>query len=364
MIAHDPDGVFANTDIYVAAYPTPKQHGTMTIGDLESNLLTRLQADNVFSGHKEVILVGHSMGGLLIQQILLTYRDQELYKKVRAIFLYGTPQEGSDLANWAKYFNRDPKLDELQAGDRNFTLHDLDQSWIHAGFPKITRYCAYETKKENGFKVVDSFSATRGCDDYAAIDANHRDLVKPCDTTADAYIFLKAKLKQMPIVTETSATNLPPAVVVRQTPLYEQASRLLDRINNINRNWQGGIEYIQRQFIGPYKMGGRGPIPSNMPENLVEELAESDRATTFDFRSLETDLSKFEASALDCMQLVPNEERSQQTLYGQAVSAAEKPTTIPNLQSGKADSGRYSEIISYFSQLQEKLGDYHCTVSK
>jgi hypothetical protein len=206
MIANDSDSIFSAADVYVVGYPTPSKHGKMTIADLDTLIMNRIEADGVFSRHKEVIFVAHSLGGLLTQQLLLTYRDKSLYKKVSFIYLFGTPQEGSKLANIGKYFNDDPLLKELQGGDGNFILHDMDEKWMHAGFSTIKRFCAYETQPEHGFKVVNQYSATRGCDDTLALTGNHREIVKPCSTKNDAYIALGNKLRTVTLSSDESST--------------------------------------------------------------------------------------------------------------------------------------------------------------
>ena len=170
----------------------------MTMTDLGSQIALRLDRDDVFNKHAEVIFVAHSMGGLLVQQILLTYRKEGLSDKVNSIFLYGTPQEGSRIANLAKIFRPDPLLTELEAGNRNLILHDMDQRWKHAGFNRIERFCAYETLPEKGFTVVERYSATRGCADDTPINADHHHIVEPEGTRADAYTFLKRHLVTSP----------------------------------------------------------------------------------------------------------------------------------------------------------------------
>lgn len=212
MIANDSDPAFADTDVYVIGYPTPPKHGKMTISQLDTIIMNRLEADEVFSRHKEVVLVAHSLGGLVTQQLLLTYRDKGLYKKVSFLYLFGTPQEGSKLANIGKYFSADPLLKELQEGEGNFILHDMDEKWLHADFKSIKRFCAYETQSEHGFKVVDPNSATRGCEENVAIPANHRDMVKPCTTRSDAYIALENRLRTVTLVSDTTP-SVPTTVI-------------------------------------------------------------------------------------------------------------------------------------------------------
>jgi len=83
----------------------------------------------------------------------------------------------------------------------------LHEKWLHADFKSIKRFCAYETQPENGFKVVDKDSATRGCEDTLAIPANHREMVKPCNTRSDAYLALENKLRTVSLSTDVTTTQ-------------------------------------------------------------------------------------------------------------------------------------------------------------
>lgn len=217
MIADDPS--FADTDIYVASYPTPARGNHMSVNDLISYLSDELEDAGIFSQHKQVIFVAHSLGGIVVQQLLLTYRDKNLASKVPFIYLYATPQTGSDLANIGKLFKPDPLIKELAHGEGNFVLASMDTAWLHSGFENIKRYCAYETQTEKGFKVVSRESATRGCNDQVAIDSNHQNIVKPRDTAARSYTALKNKFIELSTQNTLVATPLQasPQIIQQQT---------------------------------------------------------------------------------------------------------------------------------------------------
>ena len=211
MIATDSDPSFADLDVYVAVYPTPNKHGKMTVADLVTTIGNRLEADGVFSRHKEVVFVAHSLGGIITQELLLTYQDQQLAKKVSFLYLFGSPLEGSSLANIGKLFSSDPLLSELEAGDGNLILHDMDGKWIHSGFTNIKRYCGYETQPEGPAKVVSRNSATRGCNDTLAIFGDHRSIVKPCSRRADSYLAVENKLRSTHLLTPATEVLTPPS---------------------------------------------------------------------------------------------------------------------------------------------------------
>src|SRR4029077_10379870 len=111
-----------------------------------------LVRDGVFSRHKQVAFIAHSMGGLVVQQLLLTHRDYAA--RVPFIYFFSTPETGAQLAALAQHFSSDPLLKEMIPGDDNFYLANIENQWREAGFAGIHRYCAYEKKAVNGFFVV------------------------------------------------------------------------------------------------------------------------------------------------------------------------------------------------------------------
>jgi pimeloyl-ACP methyl ester carboxylesterase len=190
------DDVFKAADIYIASYPTPYVGNRMTIDEIVASLKNRLDGDGVLSRHKQVIFVAHSMGGLIVQRFLLTYRDTS--KQVPFIYFFSTPHTGTNIASLGHAFSADPLLRELLPGDQNDYLLNLETEWRAAAFQNIRRYCAYETQPYKGVLVVDRLSSTRNCDSAVPINANHVSIVKPCTSADDSYIALLNAWKASP----------------------------------------------------------------------------------------------------------------------------------------------------------------------
>jgi hypothetical protein len=165
-----------------------------------------------FSRHKEVIFFCHSLGGLIVKQLLLD--NPQYAQKIPFIVFYATPGAGSFVARFASVFSDDPLLQAMSnAGDNKYLLN-LEDRWRSAKF-HLHRYCAYEERKMRphalraivvggtadaeqklrdfvgGIYVVDPFSATYAYDSnagFTGIDANHTGIVKPASRGNASYI--------------------------------------------------------------------------------------------------------------------------------------------------------------------------------
>ncbi|MGA9389540.1 MAG: alpha/beta fold hydrolase [Candidatus Sulfotelmatobacter sp.] len=192
------DSAFDDSDVYVANYDSPLRGNTMTVDEIAASLNSSLTADGVFEKHREVVFVCHSLGGIVIQQLLLTFRSYA--DKVPLVYFFSVPEEGSQVAVLGKWFSSDPLLEALFHGDENRYLLALENQWKAAHF-KIHRFCAYEKKALKGaVLVVDRLSATRNCDDPAIpINENHFGIVKPNSVRHASYIALRNAILANPL---------------------------------------------------------------------------------------------------------------------------------------------------------------------
>jgi pimeloyl-ACP methyl ester carboxylesterase len=217
LIRTDPR--FAYSDVEVAEYPTPASNGRMSSVQLSEILWARLKQDHVWD-HREVVFIAHSLGGILVEEMLLRHPAEAA--KVKFIVSYGTPHEGSPIARIASIYDRDPLLGDLSDASDNTFLTQLENNWRgHDSVNGIHRFCAYEsedTTPENGVgrylkthaRVVSYFSATYGCDVTTPpqeIHADHLHMVRPLDRTSSAYDFFYRVYRDNPILEEQVVTR-------------------------------------------------------------------------------------------------------------------------------------------------------------
>jgi len=217
LIQTDPH--FQQSDVVVAEYPTPSMRGEYSTTKLSQILFDRLQAQHVWD-HHEVVFIAHSLGGILIEEMLLNH--PLVAARVRFIVSYATPHEGSFVANLARIYDSDPLLTDLRDGNDNSFLMDLEQKW--RSIPTVAaihRYCAYETLDTAAgagvgrylgahTRVVPYYSATYGCDTDTPpqrIPADHIDIVRPASRSADAYAFFATVYHNNPVISEVESVR-------------------------------------------------------------------------------------------------------------------------------------------------------------
>jgi pimeloyl-ACP methyl ester carboxylesterase len=217
MVKSDPR--FAYSDVVVAEYPSPASNGKMSSTQLADTLWNGLRQQHVWE-HREVVFVAHSLGGILVEAMLLRHPADAA--KVRFVVSYGTPHEGSTVARVASLYDKDPLLNDLSdAGDNAFLTHLEDRWRSSPAVNGIHRFCAYEdqdTVADEGFirylkphtRVVSYFSATYGCDVTTPpqeIPADHIHMIKPADRNAPAYDFFRRVYHDNPILEDQIVTR-------------------------------------------------------------------------------------------------------------------------------------------------------------
>jgi tetratricopeptide (TPR) repeat protein/pimeloyl-ACP methyl ester carboxylesterase len=160
----------------------------------------RTQIENRYADFPSVVLVCHSLGGLIARKYLLDEFKAKRQTRVKGIVLFAVPNNGADLAGIANVISwRHRQVRQLCRGSDLIEL--LNEDWYTMGLPKVVR-AKYVTGTQD--RVVDRFSAraTWGNPDVdTVIGKGHRDIVTPERADDDAVLILKRFLKG-PVITQ------------------------------------------------------------------------------------------------------------------------------------------------------------------
>lgn len=168
--------------------------GSMPISDRATSLLAALKVHGL--GLRPLVLVGHSLGGLLIKQMVLhcaTMGDQyeNLMDQLMGVVFFSTPHNGSGLVSVARFFRLariTPLIDELS--ENRAQLRHLDD-WYRNRVTetRLNHLSFFETKNTYLFRVVGEDSGDPQLPGMSAIpvDANHLTICKFSNRAAITY---------------------------------------------------------------------------------------------------------------------------------------------------------------------------------
>lgn len=169
---------------------------TMPLVDRATNILDLLELEDI--GARSVVFVCHSLGGLLVKQLLRHAYDlgntsyRRIADQTRAIVFISTPHSGADLASWLQHLSlvlrATVTVDELTA--HHPRLRELNlwyRNLPHAAQLKTLVYC--EKRDVGGVLVVNETTADPGIAGVIPIplDEDHISIAKPPSRDAQLY---------------------------------------------------------------------------------------------------------------------------------------------------------------------------------
>jgi tetratricopeptide (TPR) repeat protein len=196
-----------NIAVYAIGYDAPvsRWRGTaMHFTDQATNILARVLAEPALA-RGPLILMGHSLGGLVVKQLLRTAESMagyqagaaDLIARVEKIAFLATPHSGAGLAGWGDRLRilvrPSAATASLVRNDPN--LRDLN-NWYRdwANGRGIAHLILTETKPARILgTIVPPDSADPGLANVRslAIGADHVAICKPADDTSDIYVFVR-----------------------------------------------------------------------------------------------------------------------------------------------------------------------------
>jgi pimeloyl-ACP methyl ester carboxylesterase len=239
-IAKDVPGV----NIYTLGYPASLLAKWFTP---EMDLFERGKATlECFANHdigkRPLVLVTHSLGGLLAKQLLRTGADaldkdwQAVAKSCRLVVFFSTPHTGSSIASVLNLIVGNlasPAVATLRedAGPLFELNEDYRRRVRTLGIGSLVYY---ETYRTNGVLVVDRRSADPGVPpppEPIPVDANHIAVCKPPHRRSELYLSILRRLRGIAATTAVQQAESPLAgqVLQRREDEHARASALLQQ---------------------------------------------------------------------------------------------------------------------------------------
>lgn len=199
---------FPSCRVYLVSYDSNKLAGFLagegaSIQDLALAMLDQIASREENAPH--ALLVAHSLGGLIVKQVLRRCADSAntdynaIGRSVAGVAFLGTPHQGSQFSMSLDVLLRQFKSKQSKqlaySDDALIDLNDHFRTWVSRQHAVVRSF--YETEKTYSFQIVDKVSANPGIvgSDPIAVQSNHIDICKPAGKTAPVYASMCAMIR-------------------------------------------------------------------------------------------------------------------------------------------------------------------------
>ena len=189
LILEDPDLDVEMVPRYgYGFYYWPFVGASESIHNIADGLATEIDAR--CSPDDELILVGHSLGGLIIRKYLLNQYFKGKLPNVKKVCFYAVPQNGSGLANIASLVGwRNQQLKSL-CKDNKY-LEEMNDQWVNTKIGQNFKILSVIGGKDNIVTSESSKSIFRESEVKTIVGRGHIDIVKPSGYDDTSYLVLK-----------------------------------------------------------------------------------------------------------------------------------------------------------------------------
>jgi tetratricopeptide (TPR) repeat protein len=318
----------AGLDVFSVGYESPvsRWNGTaMHLTACAENVLSRILAKSQLQAG-QLILVGHSLGGLVIKQFLRTAESKARYdagaarflERVEKVAFLATPHSGADLAGWgdrlriairpsaatACLVRNDPNLRDLNLWYRDWA-NERDMSHLTLTETDAIRIVGMVVKPDSGDPGLANSRPI-------SIRADHFTICKPVDREHDTYAlvrnFIESKFERFRTTAEDKLEALPDAVVAKlmaalnergETANAEKAGvsrdviiQLAKRINADVVDFDQAMLELERAItvaVEVVEEGRRGSNTGDFIDAVLTRIGEKSAEGRFDEAAAEAD---------------------------------------------------------------------------
>lgn len=193
----DKDPSFSSSDIAVFGFFSSYLEEGLTMEQIVTQMREELEEEISLSQYQNITIVAHSLGGIVAREFALS--NEGIAKNIDGLILFGTPMNGSILADLLRHFGESHVVRDLARSigdDPDNYLQNLRKRWRNTDYTKsIAGYCGFETQKQQvdtgwisipTIKVVQRNSAEYLCSNgFQAIHSDHSNLIKPDNVVSD-----------------------------------------------------------------------------------------------------------------------------------------------------------------------------------
>ncbi|HIH8963809.1 ABC-three component system protein [Serratia marcescens] len=159
-----------------------KTEKNLPIDEISELLQTNFVVE--FGNYKKVIILAHSMGGLISKSCIIKQITKNLSTNIVGFISIAVPHSGSAIANYASFISSHAQLKDLSV--LSSEIDKLNREWMGLPFRPLDRYL-YGSYDDVVTKQSAIAIHSNDRDNYLALDEGHLSICKPTDRDTLSY---------------------------------------------------------------------------------------------------------------------------------------------------------------------------------
>lgn len=137
--------------------------------------------------YDNIIIVAHSMGGLVAKRAILKDIEEQTPHKVRLFISLAVPHMGANAANFGKLFSSNFQIENLQP--LNELIQIMNDDWKSSPLKPLTKY--FHAVHDGVVEKISSAPAGVEKKHIVSVDEDHTTICKPADENDQTFRFVK-----------------------------------------------------------------------------------------------------------------------------------------------------------------------------
>jgi triacylglycerol esterase/lipase EstA (alpha/beta hydrolase family) len=165
----------------------------LDVDDITDLLITELKVK--CSEYQNVVIIAHSLGGLIAKSTILKAKDDKSIPPIRIFISLAVPHDGANLAIVAQYLNSNIQLENLKPLSQNVKV--LNNNWIQTPVDQLPQTIYFQGKYDMIVPSTSSIGYQQNAQEVIYLEEDHSSIAKPASVEATLYLAVMKTIKEM-----------------------------------------------------------------------------------------------------------------------------------------------------------------------
>lgn len=162
-----------------------KLANNISIGEIGNLLRTEIRFK--LQAYDNIIVVAHSMGGLVVKSVIIKDIEENMPSKVKLFISLAVPHQGAEAATFGKLISDNLQIEGLSP--LNDFIHKINDEWLKTSLRPATKY--FYGVHDSVVPKTSAVPIDKEKSDVISVDEDHTSITKPENATSTIVVAVK-----------------------------------------------------------------------------------------------------------------------------------------------------------------------------